>query len=242
MLDDHLTRPSRTVLREVAHMLRSPLGAITLLTDTLRDQRNTLTPEQLEKPLGIIYRAALGVASTAGDLLTLTDGEADEPSVEEIAPAAALEVVADIVRPIVESLGGELEATARGAPFSGPARAVRRAMLGIALRTALRARGGELELAATSDEAGAFTFSATARGEMAPPEGGAGELLEIFRPDRDTDTYTLSSEGLGLAAVQRITESMGTDLEIDAETEGAIRLSFRLPGDRQPRRSRDHRD
>jgi signal transduction histidine kinase len=68
---DVLNPFSRNLLAEVAHLLRSPLGSIVMLTDTLRTGASgPLTDVQIRQ-LGIVHRAALGFASVTGDLLVL---------------------------------------------------------------------------------------------------------------------------------------------------------------------------
>lgn len=229
-LDDRLTEPSRAILREVAHMLRSTLGSIVMMADTLREQGADLTPEQRERPLGIIYRAALSAAATASDLLTLTGVNGDDAQSEtvEFSPAETLEVVADIVRPVTESRSCELVVAAEESLFVGRSRDIGRAMLGLALRTALRVRDGGMELVAVRDDDGRMRFSVTAWGSDVAPEGGTSELLEVFRHDPDDGSYTLSAEGLGLTAVERLVKSMGSELSVDVDTDGEIRLSFAL--------------
>lgn len=230
-IDEVLTPSSRSVLREVAHMLRSPFGSIVMLTDTLREQGGELSPERRNRLLGIIHRAALGIATTAGDILTsIGQGEGVGPD----APFTlrhTLEDVAHLLRPVTEVRGCELVVHAPDEPsLVGPASGVSRAVLGMALRAALRTRDGSVELCgALDEERGRATFSVRARGSGAEPEEGVEDLLRVFRMDADGGkSYTLSADGLGLAATQQLIDSMGSELEMESEADGALRLFFTL--------------
>ena len=222
-VDEVLTPTARSVLREVAHMLRSPFGSIVMLVDTLREQERSLSPERREKLLAIIYRAALGVATTAGDLLTLVDDDTVGPEAAFSLPET-LESVADLVRPVTEVRDCELSVVVEDPPgLFGPGSGVARVMLGLALRAALRTRDGSLELRGESEGPDRLRLSVAARGPGAAPEGDARDLLGIFRVEPDGASFTLSAEGMGLAATERLIRGMGSELRIEG---GPEELSF----------------
>lgn len=218
---------SRSVLREVAHMLRSPFGSIVMLADTLREQDRKLSPERREKLLAIIHRAALGIATTAGDLLTLIDGDDGGP-VRPFSADEVLESVADLLHPVTEVRECELVIAAEAPEgLIGPSGGIARALLGLGLRAALRTRDGEIGLRAAMAAPDRLRLSVTARGEGAVPEGDVLDLLGIFRVDPDGASYTLSAEGMGLAATERLIRAMGSQLRMEGG-DGALELSFIL--------------
>jgi signal transduction histidine kinase len=228
-LDEALTDSPRALMREVAHMLRSPIGSIVMLADTLMEQGDALTASQRRRQLAIIHRAAIGIATTAGELLTLTDMEPGDAGLgAPFSPRALLDTVADLTRPVTEAREAEMRVRGLDGPIVGKEGLVTRAMLSLALRAASRTRGGSLELYAERGARDRVTFGIVAQGVDASPRGGEAELLEIFRPEPDTDSYTLSSEGLGLAAVQRLVHRLGSDLDIDVSKAGEMRVSFGL--------------
>jgi K+-sensing histidine kinase KdpD len=106
---------------------------------------------------------------------------------------------------------------------------VTRALLGLALGAAVRTRDGVINLTATARDGDVVDFEVVARGDGAEPEDGTLGLFQIFRLEPDDPTYTLSAEGMGLVATRRLIRAMGSELNLGAESEGELRLSFSLP-------------
>jgi signal transduction histidine kinase len=227
-VEDALTPSSRTMLREVAHMLRSPLGSIVILSDALRDQGESLTTERRNKQLAIIYRAALGVAEFAGSILSLVgDGEVEPPA--EFSARRILEVVADVAAPVAQVRESEISVhVADDSRAVAPEAMVGRALLGMTLRAVLRTRGGTVRLEATRDSGGRCAFAVVARGLGVTPEPEVARLLQVFHLDPETQSYTLSQEGLALVATERLIRGLGSELRVEAGDADELRLSFSL--------------
>lgn len=221
LLDPH----GRTLLREVAHMLRSPLGSIVMLTDAMvgRD----LDRDRRDRQLAIIHRAALAVASTAGDLLTLVDEDDLLGPIEAFEVATVMEAVGDIVRPVTESRGCNLEVRTSGEKTGGvgPAGGFARAVLGAVLVGAGGVRDGRVELEARVDD-GMCRVSVLTSGDRAAPTGSIEGLFAPFRMEPEGGSYTLSTEGLGFSATRRIVEALGSRLDVESPSSDEIRLSF----------------
>jgi K+-sensing histidine kinase KdpD len=226
---DVLSPFSRNVLREVSHLLRSPLGSIVMLTETLREERSGPLSEAQRRQLNIIYRAALGAAATAGDLLTLTSREEHFERARRFSVAETVETIADLVRPVTEARSSELVVRKNDARHRmGPASAVGEALLGLALRAALMTREGTVELEASAGEGDILAFSVTSCGGGVAAEDDRVDLLRIFRVGPDSDSYTISPEGLAFAAAREIVRSIGSELHVDASPEGKMTLLFRI--------------
>jgi signal transduction histidine kinase len=226
---DVLSPFSRNVLREVSHLLRSPLGSIVMLTETLREDRSGPLSEGQRRQLNIIYRAALSAAATAGDLFTLTSSQEHFASARRFSVAETVEAIADMVRPVTEARKSELVVRNNVERHRlGPASAVAEALLGLALRVALMTREGRVELEASSDEGDYLAFSVTGHGAGAVPESDAEDPLQVFRTDPDSDSYTISPEGLAFSAARAIIRSIGSELHVDASPEGRLTLLFRI--------------
>jgi signal transduction histidine kinase len=219
---------SRNVLREVSHLLRSPLGSIVMLTEMLREQSGPLSESQGHR-LNIIYRAALSAAATAGDLLTLTSREERFETVRRFSVAETLATIADIVRPVTEARGSELvvRQDVEGHRL-GPASAVGEALLGLALRAALMTHEGKVELEASACEGDILEFSVTSDGAGGGWASEKGDPLQIFRTAPDSDSYTISQDGLAFSAAREIIRSIGSELHVDASPEGPLTLLFRI--------------
>ena len=227
-VEEILTPFARSLLREVAHMIRSPLGSIVMMADTLLEQGDQLTADRRSRQHAIIYRAALGLAQVAGELLTLVDETEVEPA-EAFSSGEALELVADIARPVTEARGCELIVRVPEDPVVvAPPGTLTRAMLALTLRAALRAREGDVEVEVKRNGGADVEFVVTARGSGVLPDGGVAELLELFRAEPDTGGYTLSAESLGLTATAHLIRSMGAELSVDAPSADELRLAFSL--------------
>jgi len=226
---DVLSPFSRNVLREVSHLLRSPLGSIVMLTQTLREERSGPLTEAQRHQLNIIYRAALGAAATAGDLLTLTSREERFVSARRFSVAETVETIADLVRPVTEARRSELVVRKNDQRHRmGPASAVGEALLGLALRTALMTREGTVEIEASAGEGDILAFSVTSRGAAVAEANDRVDLLQVFRADPESDSYTISPEGLAFSAAREIIRSIGSELHVDTSPEGSMTLLFRM--------------
>lgn len=229
-LSEVLTPFSRKLLREVAHMMRSPLGSIAMLADNLREGHSGPLTEAQEHQLGIIHRAALGMAATAGDVLTLvSDGDRIERTTA-FSVADTLRTVADVVRPVTEARGRTLIVRSEDdVERTGPAPALREVLVGLALRAALAARGGEVELTATAESDDVLHIVVSTRPDPSQrPEDDPPDLLEIFRVDAETGSFTLSAQGLGVAAAHEVLDLIGSKLDVQTGADGDYRMTFRM--------------
>jgi signal transduction histidine kinase len=233
-VSDVLNPFSRGLLAEVAHLLRSPLGSIVLLTDTLRTGASGPLTDVQVRQLGIVHRAALSIASITGDLLVLVreDDRRGAQNRFEIDPM--LEAIANTTRPVAVARDTDLTVTCGvDGPRMGPSAGVLQALLGLALRAAHRTRDGVVEIEASpapdgGEEDVLFTVRATGSLELEDTDTpGVAPALTI---DVDTGAPVLSDYGLGLAAAGNIIQSLGSRLTVVAEPE-ELSLSFaiRLP-------------
>jgi signal transduction histidine kinase len=205
------------------------LGSIVMLTQTLREERSGPLTEAQRHQLDIIYRAALGAAATAGDLLTLTSHEERFVRARRFSVAETVETIADLVRPVTEARRSELVVRNNDQRHRmGPASAVAEALLGLALRAALMTREGSVALEASAGEGDIFAFSVTSRGAAVAEANDRVDLLPVFRADPESDSYTISPEGLAFSAAREVIRSIGSELHVDTSPEGSMTLLFRI--------------
>lgn len=227
-----LTPFARELLHEVAHLLRSPLGSIVMLTDMLRDELLGPLTDAQARQIDIIHRAALGITHTANDLLTLADERERIDGSEVFAVADLLESVEDVLAPVAESKGQSLRVHAKVDGLrEGPALALREVVLSLGLRAALQGEGEELELVAVEEGGDDVRFAVQAHRSAASSEDEErrdGRTLEVFRIDGETGEFTISPEGLGVAAAMKILEGLGSELERNGVHGPIGRLSFRV--------------
>jgi signal transduction histidine kinase len=89
---------------EMAHDMRSPLGSILILAERLRGGAGgDLSPIQ-QRQLGLVYSAAFGLSSLAGDVIELARGGTTLVDTEQIpfSVSDVLQSIMDILRPMAE--------------------------------------------------------------------------------------------------------------------------------------------
>lgn len=217
---------ARTVLAEVSHMLRSPLGAIVMLADTLAGASDDLEPEAYRHRSRIIYRAALGLAALSEDLLTLTSAEDLVETATEFSLHEMVERVRDLVLPVCEARGTELlirgTETERGHRL-GPANTLARALLNLVLEAALRTREGPVEIEARCGEGDEVSLVVKEPGDGP----SADEIFRVFRRDDDSDDYSMSADALRMVSARNLVRLVGGELEV-REDEHGLRARFRV--------------
>lgn len=217
----------RSLLREVGHLLRSPLGSVVMLTGALLEERSGPLTAAQRRRVEIVHRAAESAAASAGDLLTLTSPYEYVGDTQPFSVAQIVGEVADLVEAVTESQHSELIVHQGVEEIRmGSAVAVRQALFGVAVRAALMTRDGTLEVAASSASGDAveFTVTSTPGGDAA---AAADDPLRLLRTDPGSEAYTIAPEGLAFQAVQGVVRSLGSELEVDA-TSGSLVLRYRL--------------
>lgn len=229
-----LTPFARELLAEVSHLLRSPLGSIVMLTEMLRAEHlGPLTAAQARQ-VDIIHRAALGVTSTAHDILTLTDIGDRVGRIESFSLTEILETIRDVLDPIAASKGRSvvIRVDAEGGR-QGPRLTVREIMLTLGLHAVLddRRGSGALELSVEEHADDVVSFGVEARFATDASDDPVQEPSlppVVFRIDEEGDGFTLSPGALGLAAVADLLGALDSELEQGPMSDTAPKLGFRL--------------
>jgi signal transduction histidine kinase len=229
-----LTPFARELLAEVSHLLRSPLGSIVMLTEMLRGEHlGPLTAAQARQ-VDIIHRAALGVTSTAHDILTLTEVGDRVRRIEPFSLTETLETIRDILEPIAASKGRSVVIRVDAeAGRQGPRLTVREIMLTLGLHAILDGRQGvgalELSVEDRADDVVSFGVEAHfARGASDDSAQDPSLPPMVFRIDEEGDGFTLSPGALGLAAVADLLVALDSELERGHLSDAPQRLGFRL--------------
>ena len=215
---------------EMAHDMRSPLGSILILAERLRYGSNTnLTPVQ-ERQLGLVYSAAFGLSSLAGDVIELARGGATlvDQRTMPFSVSDVLQSILDILRPMAE----EKSITIRG---SGPEADVRvgfqaalnRVLLNLATNALKFTNAGSVDIICRQVDRTRIEFSVRDTGRGIPPHV-LSSLFEAFRQRQITGDYAFSSAGLGLSICHKLVLAMGGELKVETELEKGTRFSFEL--------------
>lgn len=215
---------------EMAHDMRSPLGSILILAERLRaGAGGELAPIQ-QRQLGLIYSAAFGLSSLAGDVIELARGGTGLLDQQPIAFSVSdvLQQILDILRPMAE----EKRLTMRCTGASGDARighpsALNRVLLNLATNAIKFTNTGSVDVTCRELDRARIEFSVKDTGRGIPPHVMAN-LFEAFRQRQIPGDYAFSSAGLGLSICQKLVSAMGGELDVDTELERGTRFFFVL--------------
>ena len=210
----------------IAHDIRSPLGSILLLVDSLRRAERTAPNPVRERQLGLIYGAAFGLSTTVSNLIAaargdgLVQGNPTPFSVSEM-----MHSVSDIVQPMCEEKGVPL-----GMEFPdndarvGYGSAIQQALLNLSSNAIRYTDSGAVAMGCSEISGDRVEFWVEDTGPGIPDDV-LERLCYGFPPEGVKLRF--SSAGLGLAIVRTLVEAMGSSLQVDSSSEGT-RFSFIL--------------
>jgi signal transduction histidine kinase len=226
-----LAQPSGLdLIIEVAHDIRSPLTSILFLSEALRGGHSGEVNEVQRRQLGLIYSAALGLISIAGDVMELAKGGTRLPE-ESPAPFSVSEVfdsVREMVQPMAEEKGIVLRMVAPDQDhYLGHPTPLSRVLLNLTTNALKFTDQGFVEVEGRDVRRSLVLFSVrdTGRG-MDPSE--VENLYEPFRRASHRDGYLFSGTGLGLSIARRLVEAMGSRLEVESRRNWGTRFFFEL--------------
>lgn len=212
---------------EMAHDMRSPLGSILFLVDTIRRAQSGPVTQVQERQLGLVYGAALGLSTLASDVVDaingdrLVDGQRTPFSITEV-----LLGVCAIVRPLAEEKNLALNTTFPQVDGRlGYPSALSRVLLNLTTNALRYTERGSVSVGCTEHTPTLVEFwiEDTGRGI---PDNVLAMLFDGFRPG--SVGIRFSSAGLGLAICRNLLEKMGSALLVDTAVEEGTRFSFRI--------------
>ncbi|MGQ0764529.1 MAG: sensor histidine kinase [Gemmatimonadota bacterium] len=215
---------------EMAHDMRSPLGSILILAERLRSGPDGLMPPQQQRQLGLIYSAAFGLSSLAGDVIELARGGTSLMDQQPLpfAVSDVLQSIADILRPMAEEK--RLDLTWKGPTADlriGHASALNRVLLNLATNAIKFTNAGSVRISCREHDRLKVEFSVTDTGRGIPAHV-LTHLFEAFRQRQMPGDYAFSSAGLGLSICQKLVRAMSSELKVETELERGTRFHFTL--------------
>lgn len=215
---------------EMAHDMRSPLGSILILAERLRaGAGGDLSPMQTRQ-LGLVYSAAFGLSSLAGDVIELARGGTTLVDTEPMAFSVSdvLQSIMDILRPMAEEKRLDMTATGPSADARiGHPSALNRVLLNLATNAIKFTNTGSVAVGTRELDRARIEFSVQDTGRGIP-DHVLGSLFEAFRQRQTPGDYAFSSAGLGLSICQKLVRAMGGELQVDTELEKGTRFYFTL--------------
>lgn len=221
-------RDAAGLLIEIAHDMRSPLAAILFLLDMLRSERcGAVTPLQ-QRQLRLIYGASLGMMQLACDMIDSVRGAerlvGERPA--EFSIREMLESVRDIVRPMAEEKGVELDLVLPSDDMRvGLPATLNRILLNLTSNAIKFTSAGSVTLAAIQVSPTVVDFAVQDSGREIPPE----VMEQLFRPFRRSDVRrarTFSSAGLGLSICHKLVLALGSELRVTTSPNKGTRFNF----------------
>lgn len=214
-------------ITEIAHDMRSPLSAILFLVETLRSGQSGAVTPVMERQLGLVYGAALGLSNLADDIMEASRGSLiADAKPEKFSLAEAIHDVCAIVAPVAEEKGLTLSESYPTLDVRvGHRDALHRVLLNLTSNALKYTQSGGVALGCTEYEDGKVQFwvEDTGRGI---PEHVMAMLFTEFRPGASGMRF--SSAGLGLAICRSLLAKMDSALRVDTAQEQGTRFSFVL--------------
>jgi len=217
----------RDFVANVSHELKTPVGAIALMAETLADAGPDDDRERLTQHL---TREVKRVGDIIDDLLELTRLEEFDPEFVPVAVDELVDVTVDAVQGLADARGIDVAAvgTPTGVEIPGERRQLVRALVNL-VDNAIRYSTSGSQVMITVDPL-------VDRVEIAVSDRGAGiprpELERVFerfyRVDRARSRDT-GGTGLGLAIVRHVADNHGGRVIVESTVGVGSRFSLQLP-------------
>ena len=212
----------RDFVANISHELRTPVGAIALLTETLADVDDA---ETLERMLRRLHHEALRVGSTIDDLLLLSRIESDDlPEREPVEVHAVVAEATDRVahaaaaRSItIERCPGTEDATAGTSPIVllGDRRQLVSAVYNLLDNAVKFSDDGSVVVVRTGSAEDEVTIEVTDQGVGIPARDLQRVFERFYRVDRARSRNT-GGTGLGLAIVRHVVANHGGEVRLNS--------------------------
>ncbi len=228
----------RDFIANIGHELRTPLGAMSVLAEALRDEARELDPDRAAAVVGLSGR----IVAESDRLTVLVEDLLELSRIESGEPLDATSVtVGDIVAQAIDRTrgGADLSGIAVVSTTADPsatihadARQVISALANLISNAVRYSDPGQVVTVDATVEAGNCRFTVTDRG-IGIPRADRARIFERFhRVDRARGRDT-GGTGLGLAIVRHVAENHDGEVTVDSvEGEGST-FTMSLPvGDR----------
>lgn len=221
----------RDFIANVSHELKTPLGAMAVLGETIASQRDD--PVVLGRLADRLGSEARRLSQLIGDILDLSQAEGkDRP----LTPVDLTEVVVDVIRDVAARPDAENVALLPGplpelATVRGDRRQLRTMLTNLienAVRYGRPPEGEHLVHVRTRVEADDVTIEVEDAGQGIP-EAHLGRIFERFyRVDRARSRDS-GGTGLGLSIARHIARNHGGDITVESEVGVGTTFTVRLP-------------
>lgn len=201
---------------ELAHDMRSAMGSILFLSETVKGGASGPVTATQQRQLGLIYSAALGLSGIINDVVDLARGATrllDQPPVAFQLSEVVSSLLA-VVRPTAEEKGLELAVSLPdvGTRVGQPA-VLGRVLLNLVSNALKFTESGTVRLDIERGEGTNLVFRVSDTGRGMPPAVLAN-LFDAFRARGGVGDEYFSGAGLGLAMCRTLLTRMGSELDV----------------------------
>jgi PAS domain S-box-containing protein len=216
------------MLANMSHEIRTPLTSITGFSQILQE---TLDGKR-EEFAGKIHQSSQRLMDTIETVLQLSKLEAGVKSLrgEVVALREVVETVEELVRPWVEGESLTLHVETPECPVEGywsedAVRRITRNLVENAIK--FTQEGGRVEISATKEN-GEAVLEVEDTG-IGISEDAIPEVFHAFKQESEGRDREYEGTGLGLSIVNRLTNELGGDIEVDTEKGEGTCFAVHLP-------------
>jgi two-component system sensor histidine kinase SenX3 len=223
----------RDFVANISHELKTPIGALGLLAETLATEDD---PEVTRRLAQRMQREAFRVSSTIDDLLQLSQIEASEPPVRSPVPVGGLlDEAVDRTRPAAELRSVELlvEQPDESLTLLGDRRQLVSAVANLCDNAVKYSDAGSVVRLSAREDAGWVEIDVADQGIGIPARDQERVFERFYRVDRARSRDT-GGTGLGLAIVRHVVQNHQGDISVSSREGEGSTFTLRLPAGPDP--------
>lgn len=225
-------RDAQQRLIELAHDMRSPLGAILMLVERLQHGQNGPVTGAQQRHLALVYSAAFGLSGMANDLMDLARGGARllSESPRPFSVGELLRKLRDVLQPLAEERAVSLRFSSPPSDRRvGQVSALHRVLLNLATNALKFTTVGSVTVLVQQElSPDVLTFIVEDTGSGMPESEVADIFGSIADESHPHTAKPINSGGLGLAICQKLITAMGGSMSVESRIDHGTRISFSL--------------
>jgi two-component system sensor histidine kinase SenX3 len=224
----HLEAVRRDFVTNISHELKTPVGALALLAETLANEEDTVVASRLARRL---QSEAQRVARIVDDLLDLTRIESQEAPVREPIPVhLVVAQAAERVRPAAERRRVTITfgEASRRLSVMGDRRQLVSALFNLLENAVKYSDEGSVIDVRSRTDGQSVELSVADRGIGIPTRDLERIFERFYRVERERGRDA-GGTGLGLAIVRHVASNHGGEVRVDSEEGAGSTFTLRLP-------------